>query len=196
MKLPVIAVSVFLLTQQSQPPPPKVTIEGVVVRIGTGEPIEGAQVGAVRQNPGAAGALSGGVSPAPPPAPLPPPLPPAFPAGAGGTFAGTTTFSFSSGAGTPLNVPGAVPPMTTDGSGKFAIKDLDPGAYRIAIAAFTFRGVPPGDYKVFSWEALESYAFYDPAVLQQFEPKGKPVRVSESSKESVEARIIPAEGPQ
>lgn len=138
MKLPAIAVSVFLLAQQSPPPSPKATIEGVVVRIGTGEPIEGAQVIATRQNPGAAGALSGVVSPAPPPAPLPPPLPPAPPAGAGGTFAGTTTFSFSSVAGTPLNAPGAVPPVTTGGSGKFAIKDLDPGAYRIAIAANGF----------------------------------------------------------
>lgn len=60
--------------------------------------------------------------------------------------------------------------------------------------AFTFRGIPPGDYKIFSWEDLDSFAFYDSGVLKLFEQNGKPVRVSESSKEIVEVPVISAGG--
>jgi protocatechuate 3,4-dioxygenase beta subunit len=56
---------------------------------------------------------------------------------------------------------------------------------------FTLRGIPPGDYKIFAWEALEASAYYDPEVLRVFEAKGKLVHVSESSTQNVEVRIIP-----
>lgn len=57
---------------------------------------------------------------------------------------------------------------------------------------FTMRGVAPGDYKLFSWEALENFAYYDPDLLRRSESLGTPVRVGESSKIAVEGKIIPA----
>jgi hypothetical protein len=59
---------------------------------------------------------------------------------------------------------------------------------------FTITGVAPGDYKVFSWEALEQFAWFDPDVLTQFEAAGRAVHVTDSSGESVEVRLIPAGG--
>ncbi len=57
---------------------------------------------------------------------------------------------------------------------------------------FLIRGIPPGGYRLFSWEALEPNAYYDPEVLSQYEAQGKPVRIQESGKETVELKIIPA----
>ena len=57
---------------------------------------------------------------------------------------------------------------------------------------FTLRGVAPGDYKLFAWEALENFGYFDPDILRRAEALGKPVRVAESSKQVVEGKIIPA----
>jgi hypothetical protein len=56
---------------------------------------------------------------------------------------------------------------------------------------FTFRSVPPGDYRVFAWEVLDSYAYFDPDLLRRVEPQGIPVRVSESATNNLTVRIIP-----
>lgn len=57
---------------------------------------------------------------------------------------------------------------------------------------FTMRGITPGDYKLFAWEALENYGYFDPEVMRRSETLGKAVRVAESSKLVVETKIIPA----
>jgi Carboxypeptidase regulatory-like domain len=57
---------------------------------------------------------------------------------------------------------------------------------------FTFRGVAPGDYKIFAWEGIESNAFFDPEVLRQYEQQGKAVRVAEGAKLTAEVKMIPA----
>ena len=57
---------------------------------------------------------------------------------------------------------------------------------------FVFRGVEPGEYKIFAWEALENYAYFDPDFLRAFEQHGKPVSISESSKYTADVKIIPA----
>ena len=64
---------------------------------------------------------------------------------------------------------------TTDQSGRFVI-----------------RGVTPGDYKLFAWEALETYGYFDPDLLRRSETLGKPAHVAESSNLSVEGKIISA----
>jgi len=56
---------------------------------------------------------------------------------------------------------------------------------------FLLRNIPPGDYRVFGWEALESYAYFDPDLLRRADPLGVPVRISDSSSNSVTVRIIP-----
>jgi protocatechuate 3,4-dioxygenase beta subunit len=56
---------------------------------------------------------------------------------------------------------------------------------------FNFRGISPGDYKIFAWEALEPNAYFDPAVLERFEQRGKALHVAESSTQDVQVMLIP-----
>jgi hypothetical protein len=56
---------------------------------------------------------------------------------------------------------------------------------------FVFRSVPPGDYRVFGWEVLDSYAYFDPDLLRRVEPQGVLVRMSESATNNLTVRIIP-----
>jgi len=58
--------------------------------------------------------------------------------------------------------------------------------------SFSLRDIPPGDYKVFAWEAIESFAYFDPDLIRRFESKGKAIHISESSRQSVEVEVIPA----
>lgn len=57
---------------------------------------------------------------------------------------------------------------------------------------FQFRSIPPGDYRIFGWEALESYAYFDQDLLRRVEPQSVSVRITESAANSVTVRIIPA----
>ena len=57
---------------------------------------------------------------------------------------------------------------------------------------FAFRGVAPGDYRVFSWEELEPNAWFDPELLSKYEQQGKLVHVTEASQETVDIKLIPA----
>jgi len=71
--------------------------------------------------------------------------------------------------------------------------------YRTAVTDqdghFTFRGITPGDYRIFAWEDIEPFAYFDPAVVKQYEAAGKAIRVQEASSESAEVRLIPAATP-
>jgi len=60
---------------------------------------------------------------------------------------------------------------------------------------FTFRGITLGDYRIFAWEDIEPFAYFDPGVVKQYEAAGQAVRIQESSNESVEVRMIPAATP-
>lgn len=57
---------------------------------------------------------------------------------------------------------------------------------------FSLQGIPPGDYKVFAWEAIEAFGYFDEDFLSQFELEGQRVRIEESSRERVEVKVIPA----
>jgi Carboxypeptidase regulatory-like domain len=59
---------------------------------------------------------------------------------------------------------------------------------------FTISGIPPGDYKVFSWDGLEEFAWFDPELLAQSETQGRLIHVTESSTETIEVRLIPTGG--
>ncbi len=54
------------------------------------------------------------------------------------------------------------------------------------------RGVVPGDYRMFAWESMENFGYFDPDVMARSEALGTPVRVTESSKLSVSMKVIPA----
>jgi hypothetical protein len=55
---------------------------------------------------------------------------------------------------------------------------------------FRFQEVPPGDYKLFSWEDIETGAWQDEEFVRPFESRGRAVRVSEHSKEDVQLNVI------
>jgi hypothetical protein len=57
---------------------------------------------------------------------------------------------------------------------------------------FTIRGITPGEYKVFAWEAIEQFGYFDPDLVRQYEQKGEAVSISESSKVTVNVNVIPA----
>ena len=53
-------------------------------------------------------------------------------------------------------------------------------------------GITPGDYRLYSWESLENFGYFDPQVLREAEPFGKLLHVAESSKQQLDVRMIPA----
>jgi len=57
---------------------------------------------------------------------------------------------------------------------------------------FTIQGITPGEYKIFAWEAMEPFAYFDSDFVRQSEQKGKPVSISEASKVTAEVKVIPA----
>jgi hypothetical protein len=60
---------------------------------------------------------------------------------------------------------------------------------------YTFSNVPPGDYKLYAWEALEAESWRDPEVLKKFDRNARAVRVAELSSQTVNVLMIPAEAP-
>ena len=68
--------------------------------------------------------------------------------------------------------------------------------YRMATSdeggRFKIPTVVPGDYKLFAWEDLESFAYHDADFLRKYEEHGVPVSVAENGKITVDAKMIPA----
>jgi hypothetical protein len=58
---------------------------------------------------------------------------------------------------------------------------------------FNFIGITPGDYKVFSWDGLEPFGWFDPDVMAQSEAKGISVHVADSSSEMIDVKLITRE---
>jgi hypothetical protein len=60
---------------------------------------------------------------------------------------------------------------------------------------FTITAIPPGKYKVFSWDEVEQGAWEDADFLRAFEDKGQEIEVKESAQAKVEVSSIPASAP-
>jgi len=56
---------------------------------------------------------------------------------------------------------------------------------------FNMRDVAPGDYKLFAWESLDSFGYFDPDLLRRAESLGKAVHVDEGAKINVDTKVIP-----
>ncbi len=69
--------------------------------------------------------------------------------------------------------------------------------YNTAIAdnagRFSFAEVPPGNYRLFSWESIAPHSYYDPDVMSRDEARGKALRVAPSSSNALDVTIIPVE---
>jgi hypothetical protein len=57
---------------------------------------------------------------------------------------------------------------------------------------FSIPNIAPGDYKLFAWESLEPYGYFDPELLRRSESMGRAVHVGELSKQTVTLTVIPA----
>jgi hypothetical protein len=57
---------------------------------------------------------------------------------------------------------------------------------------FALKGLAPGDYKIFAWEEIEPGAYQDPDFIRPLEQKGLDVRVGEGEVKSAELKVIPA----
>jgi hypothetical protein len=60
---------------------------------------------------------------------------------------------------------------------------------------FSLRGIAPGDYKVFAWEAIEPFGYYGPEFVRRFEHLGQPARIAPRSKVVTDVTVIPAAVP-
>lgn len=56
---------------------------------------------------------------------------------------------------------------------------------------FTFRGLPPGDYKLFAWASVISGAWENPAFLERFEDRGVDVNIATGVERNVQLSAIP-----
>jgi hypothetical protein len=61
---------------------------------------------------------------------------------------------------------------------------------------FVFTGVPPGSYKVFAWDAVETFRWMDPEFLALHEAKGSAAQVTETSSDNISVRVISMGGAQ
>src|SRR4030095_16551068 len=59
---------------------------------------------------------------------------------------------------------------------------------------FSVGPIAPGDYKVFAWESIEEFSWFDPDVLTRYEARSRTVHVTETSSETIDVRVIPADG--
>lgn len=57
---------------------------------------------------------------------------------------------------------------------------------------FSMRDIAPGDYKLFAWDGLDAFAYFEPEFIMKYEMQGKPVHIDESAKLNVDTRVIPA----
>ena len=77
-----------------------------------------------------------------------------------------------------------VPDRNRDRAELFKAVTTDPAG------RFSMGGVAPGDYKLFAWEGLENYGYFDAELVKQSELSGKPVHVDESANITVQTKII------
>jgi hypothetical protein len=61
---------------------------------------------------------------------------------------------------------------------------------------FELRGIAPGDYKLFSWEQVESQAWEDAEFLKQFDEKGEKIRVQDGDQKTQNLTAIRTKSPE
>jgi hypothetical protein len=70
-----------------------------------------------------------------------------------------------------------------------------PELYKMEIAGedghFKMHGIAPGDYRLFAWESIEPYSWFDPEVIRRFETSGRAVHITGASTQSIEIKVIP-----
>jgi hypothetical protein len=62
-----------------------------------------------------------------------------------------------------------------------------------AAGGFTFKSLPPGEYRVYCWEDAEFGAWMDPDFLKPQEGRGEAVSIQEGAREAVQINLIPTD---
>jgi hypothetical protein len=57
---------------------------------------------------------------------------------------------------------------------------------------FTIHGIAPGDYKLYSWENIARYGYFDPDFVRPFEGKGLSIHIDEGSRLTVNLSLLEA----
>jgi hypothetical protein len=55
---------------------------------------------------------------------------------------------------------------------------------------FSFKGIAPGDYKLFAWDEVEYRAYEDPEFMKPYENLGQGVTIRESAHETAQLKLI------
>lgn len=56
---------------------------------------------------------------------------------------------------------------------------------------YVLRGIPPGTYKIFAWEAIDYGAYQDPDFLKSYEDQGRTLQLAPGERSSPELKVIP-----
>jgi protocatechuate 3,4-dioxygenase beta subunit len=59
--------------------------------------------------------------------------------------------------------------------------------------AVTFKGLKPGEYKLFAWEDVEPNAYQDPEFVKTFEGRAEAIKLDPSARQAVQVKVISAE---
>ena len=59
--------------------------------------------------------------------------------------------------------------------------------------SYSFKGIPPGDYKILAWTDIETGAYQDPDFLKRYESKAEKLPLKESDRKTVPLKVIPLE---
>jgi hypothetical protein len=72
-----------------------------------------------------------------------------------------------------------------------------PDQYRVVTAdedgRFAVGGIPPGEYKVFAWESIETNAWMNADFMKSYEDFGAPATIGANAKIPAQLRAIPPE---
>ena len=55
---------------------------------------------------------------------------------------------------------------------------------------FLLRGIVPGEYRIFSWDSIDDFDWYDAEQLKPYESKGMSIRVEEGDRKTVQLKVI------
>ena len=58
-----------------------------------------------------------------------------------------------------------------------------------ATGHFTIPNVPPGSYKVFVWDVIDPYSYFDPEVMKKYESTGRAVEVTAATDMALELKV-------
>jgi hypothetical protein len=108
-----------------------------------------------------------------------------------GTDAGEISGTVVSGAGPMGNAIVVLVPELPQSRTEFRPDASTTTATTDSAGRFRLQTVPPGAYKIFAWEYIEQFLWFDPEVLQTYEASGKLVYVTEGTKQEVQVTVLP-----